>query len=213
MESYVALLRAVNLAGAHQIRMAELKELFLERGFADVESLLQSGNIAFRAEATPEEELERGLEQAVAQRFGLVTEIFVRHAADLRRVVQGNPFPAEAKLDPAHLTVAFLKEAPGPEEWLALRSAIRGPERVEGSGRHGYIVYPDGIGRSHLTPAIIERTLGTPATSRNWNTVTRLDQLAGRAEPVSDTRPNVRPAAERPAPRRARHWKSEGKPA
>ena len=44
--------------------------------------------------------------------------------------------------------------------------------------RHLYIVYPDGMGLSKLTGTVIERTLSTRGTARNWNTVTKLAALA-----------------------------------
>lgn len=179
MASYVALLRAVNVGGSSQVRMDDLRALLVEMGYSEVQSILQSGNLIFRAAPSDDEKIEHRLETAIGKRLGLATEVFVRSSGELRRIVEDNPFPTEAQVDPAHLTVAFLKEAPGLKAWLALRSAIHGPERVESSGRQGYIVYPDGIGRSRLTPPLIERSLGTRATSRNWNTVTKLDALAG----------------------------------
>jgi uncharacterized protein (DUF1697 family) len=49
---------------------------------------------------------------------------------------------------------------------------------VRATGRHAYIVYPDGIGRSRVTSTLIEKTLGTRGTGRNWNTVLKLGALA-----------------------------------
>ena len=72
-----------------------------------------------------------------------------------------------------------LKAAPGEAELAALKSAIPGRERIEAHGRDLYIVYPDGIGRSKLTLALIERKLATRGTGRNWNTVLKLQALAG----------------------------------
>ncbi|HET7599536.1 MAG TPA: hypothetical protein VFK09_04555, partial [Gemmatimonadales bacterium] len=60
-----------------------------------------------------------------------------------------------------------------------LQAAITGPERVRLEGKNAYIVYPAGIGRSRLTNALLERHLGTRGTGRNWNTVLRLEALAG----------------------------------
>jgi uncharacterized protein (DUF1697 family) len=66
--------------------------------------------------------------------------------------------------------------------WEGLRASIPGRERVEGSGRYAYVVYPDGIGQSKFTTAWIEKRLGTRGTARNWNTVTKLAALATAAE-------------------------------
>ncbi len=62
----------------------------------------------------------------------------------------------------------------------ALQEAITGRERVRAKDRQLYLVYPDGIGRSKLTAAVIEKTLGTCGTARNWNTVLKLAELVGR---------------------------------
>jgi uncharacterized protein (DUF1697 family) len=178
MTSYVALLRAVNLGGDTVLKMEDLRNVLAALGLKDVRTLLQSGNAVFRAPTVPPASVELRLERELERRLRLSTDLFVRTSEEWTEVVKGNPFPKEAKSDPAHLTVAFLKAAPQPAAWSALRHAIRGPERVEGAGREAYIVYPEGIGRSRLTPAIIERSLGTRATSRNWNTIQKLDSLA-----------------------------------
>jgi uncharacterized protein (DUF1697 family) len=74
--------------------------------------------------------------------------------------------------------VGFLKEAPDSAAVTALQKAIVGREVVRAIGRHAYVVYPDGIGRSKLTSAIVEKKLGTRGTGRNWNTVLKLQALA-----------------------------------
>jgi uncharacterized protein (DUF1697 family) len=60
----------------------------------------------------------------------------------------------------------------------ALRAAVPGPEVIHAAGRHAYITYPNGIGRSRLSGVLIEKTLGTRGTARNWNTVLKLGTLA-----------------------------------
>jgi uncharacterized protein (DUF1697 family) len=69
----------------------------------------------------------------------------------------------------------FLKRAPSLQEVEALQAAILGPELVVIQGKQAYIVYPAGIGRSRLTNALLEKKLGTRGTSRNWNTVLKLE--------------------------------------
>jgi uncharacterized protein (DUF1697 family) len=88
-----------------------------------------------------------------------------------------NPFPEEAKRDPGRLIAMCLKGKPALDAVDALRSAISGPERVQVIGRELYIVYPDGMGQSRLTTALIDRTLGVRGTARNWNTVLKLGAL------------------------------------
>jgi uncharacterized protein (DUF1697 family) len=159
--------------------MADLRDLVTQLGFADAQSLLQSGNLAFRSNRrTSAAQLERQLETEAAKRLSLETDFFVRTAADLKAVIARNPFGKAARDDPSHLVVMFLKDAPAAKGVRALQAAIAGPEVVRAHGRHAYIVYPDGIGRSRVTNVLIERHLGTRGTGRNWNTVLKLHALA-----------------------------------
>jgi uncharacterized protein (DUF1697 family) len=177
MTSCVALLRGINVGGHKPVAMADLRRLLAQLGFADVQSVLQSGNLVFRTAARPSTTIERRLEAEAAERLGLDTQFFVRSATNWRAVIAGNPFPEAAERDPGHLVVQFLKRAPRAGAVEALEDAITGREVVRVAGRHAYIVYRDGIGRSRLTNAVLEATLGTRGTARNWNTVLRLGAL------------------------------------
>jgi uncharacterized protein (DUF1697 family) len=102
-------------------------------------------------------------------------DVFVRTAAETAAIVAGNPFPAEARSDPGRLVVLLLKET---KDAAVLNGAVAGREIARGKGRQVYVYYPDGQGRSKLTNAVIEKKLGTRATARNWNTITKLAALA-----------------------------------
>jgi uncharacterized protein (DUF1697 family) len=177
LTTHVALLRAINVGGRKLVAMADLRDFLAGLGFADPRSLLQSGNLVFRSSRSGVS-LERWLEAEAKTRLGLETNFFVRTAAEWEEIVTHNPFPREAERDPGHLLTLFLKDAPGPAAVKALQAAITGPEVVRAWGRQAYIVYPEGIGRSKLTNALIEKKLGTRGTGRNWNTVLKLGALA-----------------------------------
>lgn len=186
MTIHIAMLRAVNLPGHNKIGMADLRELLAALGMQDVRSLLQSGNLVFRSDVGTATQLEDALEHAAAKRFGLETDFFVRTTNDWKAIVAGNPFPEEAERDPGHLLVVFLKKAPDRAEVTSLQATIKGREVVRAQGRHAYIVYPDGVGRSRLTTALIEKKLATRGTGRNWNTVLKLAALAGASGGVKN---------------------------
>jgi uncharacterized protein (DUF1697 family) len=177
MRTYVALLRAVNLGPRNPIAMSDLRDLLAKLGFVGARSLLQSGNLVFHTNTRTAAELERLLEAETAQRLDLHTDIFVRTAEELKGIIAGNPFRDEAKRDPAHLVVMFLKSVPIVKDVEALQVSITGSETVRADGRQAYIVYPDGIGRSRLTNTLIEKKLATRGTARNWNTVQKLAAL------------------------------------
>ncbi len=167
----VALLRAVNVGGRGTVAMADLRALLADLGLAQPRSLLNSGNLVFEAPGRAPAALERLLEREAAARLGLETHFLVRTAAEWRELVAANPFTAEARDDPGHLLAMVLKDAPSAAALAALRGAIVGRELA---GRTAYLVYPDGVGRSRLTAALVEKRLGTRGTARNWNTVLKL---------------------------------------
>lgn len=179
MTTYLALLRGVNVAGHQQVAMADLREMLAQLGCADAQSLLQSGNLVFRSRPRSPSQLEGLLEKETEKRLGLRADFLVRTSDEWKRAVDANPFPEEAQRDPAHLLLFLLKEPPRAANIRALQAAITGREIVGAIGREAFIVYPDGVGRSRLTHKLIEDKLGTRATGRNWNTVMKLQAMAG----------------------------------
>ncbi|HSR58219.1 MAG TPA: DUF1697 domain-containing protein [Candidatus Binataceae bacterium] len=178
MTTHIALLRAVNVGGHQPVAMSDLCAMLAKLGFSDSRSLLQSGNLIFRCEARTGAVLEALLEREAEKHLKLKTDFFVRSAQEWKEIVAHNPFREQAASDPAHLLVMFAKSAPSAKAVAALQAVITGPEIVRARGRQVYIVYPDGIGRSRLTNAMLEKKLGTRGTARNWNTILKLGALA-----------------------------------
>ena len=179
MPACIALLRAVNLGSHNKVTMADLRAFVEKLGGEDVKTVVQSGNLVFRSAVASPTKLEQQLEAEAAKRLGLTTDFFVRTAKEWDTIVAANPFPKMAKDDPSHLVMMTLREAPAAKAVDELRAAIKGREQVKTNGREAYFTYPDGIGDSKLTIAIIEKKLGTRGTARNWNTVLKLGALAG----------------------------------
>jgi uncharacterized protein (DUF1697 family) len=177
MPAFVALLRAVNLGPHNKISMADLKAVAQGAGLTDARTLLQSGNLVFHAKAQASAALEKHLESALGKELGLKTPVLVRSAAEWRATLEANPFPKEAKADPSHLVVMALKGKPEPTLLASLTQAIVGRERVKAGPRALYLVYPDGIGESKLTAALIEKKVGIVGTARNWNTAEKIAAL------------------------------------
>ena len=165
----IALLRGINVGGNKMVTMSDLREIAGRLGLRDARTLLQSGNLVFRSDKAPAQ-IEKVLEKELD-----AVDVFVRTAEEWAAAVARNPFPAEAKSDPGHLLVMFLKEA---RNASAVEAAIVGREVVRADGRQLYLVYPDGVGTSKLTHTLIEKKLGTRGTARNWNTVLKLAALA-----------------------------------
>jgi uncharacterized protein (DUF1697 family) len=180
MIQYLALLRGVNVVGRKMVAMADLRTCCEKLGFDEANTLLQSGNVVFKTSARSAASLERKLESEVKKRCGVETRVFVRNGSEWRAAVEANPFADEARHDPGHLLLMCLRDAPDAKSVNALRAAIVGRELVHADGRHAYLVYPDGVGRSRMTSNLIEKHLGTSGTARNWNTVLKLAALVAR---------------------------------
>ncbi|HEY6538839.1 MAG TPA: DUF1697 domain-containing protein [Candidatus Dormibacteraeota bacterium] len=176
MTAQVALLRAINVGGNASVKMADLRQLVADRGLARARTVLQSGNLVFDSAGVVGSDLEKMLEAALKDRFGLVTDVLVRSATEWSQLIAHNPLPEEARAHPAHLLVVCLKDQPAASGVEAL-DRVPGPERVRAWTNQLFVSYPDGIGRSRLTMSVIERALGLRGTARNWNTVGRLESL------------------------------------
>lgn len=179
MTRYVALLRGINVGGHRRVAMADLRDLLAGQGHADVQTLLQSGNALFTSESVDPDGLASEIETAIAGRLGLKVAVLLRTGAELADVIAANPLP-EAIAEPAKLHVAFLSAAPEPGRLETLEAARFAPDTFVLGERALYVWYRDGAGRSKLTNDLIERRLGVTATSRNWNTITKLADLATR---------------------------------
>ncbi len=178
MPTQIALLRAVNVAGHGLLSMAALRDMLGLLGFTECKTLLQSGNAIFQSETMSGAAVEKLLETETERRLGVRTSFMVRTPAELKKVIDENPFPNEAKNHPGHLLVIFLKDKAGPNAQKALDAAIKGEERGVIIGKHIYIDYTEGVGRSKLTAKVIEKAVGCSGTGRNWNTVQKLHALA-----------------------------------
>lgn len=172
MTQYIALLRGINLGGHKRVAMADLRALLSKMGFADVRTLLQSGNVLFRGPKKPSAALEQELEVALEKALKMTVDFHVRTADEWRKIIQANPFPAEATKDPSRFVMTCYKMPLDPGKVKAAQAAITGPERLRADGRHLYMTFPDGQGNSKAA-IIVAKMLGA-GTARNWNTVLKL---------------------------------------
>ncbi|MDX2139550.1 MAG: DUF1697 domain-containing protein [Chloroflexota bacterium] len=176
---YISLLRGINVGGNKVIKMADLRTLYESLGFAQVQTLLQSGNVVFSSDLTDADDIAKRIEASIEAQFGFHSTLFVLTVEDLIAVHDQNPFAAQSDVDPSKLLVTFL-HAPLSETVIAQYHAKHdGPEIVKSVGKALYIYFPDGMGRSS-----IDRNRKLPqivGTGRNWNTVTKLRDMVLKA--------------------------------
>jgi uncharacterized protein (DUF1697 family) len=176
LQTWVALLRGINLGARNKVPMAELRGLFEELGAEDVKTYVQSGNVVFHS-SLARDKLRRAIEDAIRSRFGLDIVVVLATKKELDALVAANPFAADQP-DPTKLHVTFLAEPPEAARGDSLAERRFEPDDFLVAGVAVYLHCPQGYGRSKLSNAFFEKQLGVAATTRNWRTVTALAELA-----------------------------------
>lgn len=182
MAVIISMLRGVNVGGHHKIKMDALRGLYESLKPRDAQTYIQSGNVVCRTEEQDLALLAQRIENAIERGFDFRPGAILRTSSDLREVIASNPFRTRRGIDPSKLVVIFLASDPGPEARDKVRRITADPEELRMVGRELYIYFPNGMGRSKLSPAVIEKMLKTPGTGRNWNTVRKLLEIAERLE-------------------------------
>jgi uncharacterized protein (DUF1697 family) len=158
--------------------MAELRRCLTEAGYGRVRTVLQSGNVVLDADGGADAATEHKLETELADYLRLKTTVFVRDLSQWQQLIARNPFEEEARQDPSHLLALLTRQPPIAEAVAAFASGWPGPERIAAGSGHLMVYFPEGIGRSKLTTARLEKVVGGPVTGRNWNTIIKLRDIA-----------------------------------
>jgi uncharacterized protein (DUF1697 family) len=182
MPVFVSMLRGVNVGGHNKIKMEELRALYESLELRHAQTYIQSGNVVFSAKERDTDRLAERIGDGIARRFGFRPGVVVRTSSDLRKAIAKNPFPARAATEPNKLSVTFLAHDPDADARNKALGINVGPEELRIDGRELYIYFPDGQGRSKLTLPLVEKTLKTAGTGRNWNTVVKLLEMAESLE-------------------------------
>lgn len=181
MTRYVALLRGINV-GKNPLSMERLRELCVELGFQSVRTYVQSGNVLFDARGSASK-LSKELERQLAGEVRLPVTVILRTIAELETVLACNPFLKDKAIDRSKLHVTFLASAATKDASAKLASIEAGPDRYHIAGKEVFLYCPEGYGRTKLSNNAIEKRLSVRATTRNWNTVSKLCAMA-REGPV-----------------------------
>ena len=184
MPAIVSLLRGVNLGSHRRLKMDELRKVYDSLGLKNIQTLLQSGNVVFTTtKADPR--LAKRIEDAIEKTFGFHSDIVLRTTAELRDVIARNPFAKRPGIEPSKLLVWFLAGDPGSDAREKVLQIKTDPEELRIADRELYIFYTNGMARPKIPMALIERTLKTVGTGRNWNTVRKLLEIAESIEAAS----------------------------
>ena len=176
--TYIALLRGINVGGHKIIKMDQLRKAFEGLGFEDVTTYVQSGNVVFKSPKKASVDLSRKIEEMLFQRFSMSVPVIVRTAEEVDDVLRNNPFLKEHGIDVTRLHVTFLSHTPQKAALKGLNEIPVGPDRFHCRGQEIYLHCPNGFGGTKLSINAFEKVLAVGATTRNWNTVNKLFEMA-----------------------------------
>lgn len=179
MQTYVILLRGVMPTGRNKVPMAQLRVVLAAAGLADVQTYIQSGNVLARS-GLERASLERLVHETIVQEIGADITVIARTAVEYQRVLQVNPFP---QTDSVRVYFSLLAAPPDPkllEEFLAIDFA---PDVVKVIGDVVYTLYATRQSDSRFHNNFFESKLRVAATTRNFNTASRLVALSAEYPP------------------------------
>lgn len=178
MARYVALLGSINVGG-NRLKMAELREALEREDFADVETVVASGNVLFRHDERPSDGLGEKIAYVVRDRFGIETFAAVRSRDELAAAIEGNPFAGDGEDKFVH--TVFLSGKLDREAFEDFARNYEGPERLAPGDREFFVDFAQGVARSQLDPAMKKaKVVEGRATARNIRSLRRiLEKLDG----------------------------------
>lgn len=179
MQTYVSILRGINVSGQKKILMADLKTLYEKLGFKEVSTYIQSGNVVFKVDGKLRDiELVQKIESAISKKYDFHVPVIIRSEEELKKIISSNPFLKEKEIDVKKLHVTFLSEIPAKENVADIESINYLPDQFIISGKEIYLHIPISYGETKLSNNFFEKKLKIKATTRNWNTVNKLFEMA-----------------------------------
>jgi uncharacterized protein (DUF1697 family) len=176
MQTFVALLRGINVGGKAKVSMPKLRSHLASIGLEDVTTYVQSGNVIFSTSNSDRQAVADAIEERIRSAFDVSPSVLLRTPGELARVATANPF-LDRETNFLKLHVVFLSDTPAAAAVAKLDPERSPPDEFSVRGREIYLHLPNGSARSKLTIDYFEKKLGVRATARNWKTLTKLVEL------------------------------------
>jgi len=182
MQTYISILRGINVSGHKMIKMDALRAMFETLGFKNVKTYIQSGNVVFQTKKTSPQALEKKIAKKIADSFGFEVPVLVIDSAELSHTLKNNPFVNKRKEDSTKLHVTFLSGEPQQAAIEKIKEGNYADDEFIVSGKNIYLFCPNGYGNTKLSNTFFENKLKLTATTRNWKTVNELINLSNTHE-------------------------------
>lgn len=178
MSTFISLLRGINVGGQKPLRMESLRAIYAELDFINIRTYVQSGNVIFESQEQDQLRLHQRIEARIEQTCGYPIKVFILQPAELDRILKGNPFINDRNEDLSKLHVTFLYQTPADVAWNKLTPPGNMSDEFAPGEMAVYLFCPNGYGKTRLSNNFFKRKLGVPVTTRNWNTVGALYNMA-----------------------------------
>jgi uncharacterized protein (DUF1697 family) len=175
MNTYIALLRGINVGGYKKVPMAELRELLTKTGLKNVKTYIQSGNVIFQSSKEDIRTLETEIKKAILDHFGFDVSVLVRTRTQLNTIFDNCPFPEEKKVNSYF---AMLSKIPNKDLVKEAYEKIYENEEYVILNDCLYFYCANGYGNAKFNMNHFERKLEIAATSRNYKTMVKLLALS-----------------------------------
>lgn len=177
MNTYIALLRGINVSGQKMINMKDFKALLQRSGFENAMTYIQSGNVVFKSSETSTKKLATTMNELINNHYGFEVPIIILSSDDLSKILEKNPY-AKDKKDITKLHVTLLNTLPEKSLLASTRDEKFQSDEFVIDGTNIYLYCPDGYGMTKFSTTFFEKKLGVTATTRNWKTMEALIELA-----------------------------------
>ncbi|MGA7161475.1 MAG: DUF1697 domain-containing protein [Bacteroidota bacterium] len=177
MNTYIALLRGINVSGQKIIKMEALKKAFESLNYKRVTTYIQSGNVVFGAATANTLVLRTQIEKKLLKSFGFEVSVIVKTVKEIEEIIKRNPFKKVKTEKGERLHVSFLSGMPTKAAGKRLTAVKNDVDEIRLSGSEVYILCRNGYGKSLFTNTFVEKKLAVSATTRNWDTVQTLLSL------------------------------------
>ena len=181
MQTFISILRGINVSGQKKILMADLKKLYESLKFSEVKTYIQSGNVVFESDSKISDiQLARKIEKAISTKYKFEVPVIIRTKEELEKILSQNSFTKEKSIDLKKLHVTLLSETPDREKMEQIKEVDFSPDQFIIKGKEIYLHIPNSYGETKLSNKFFENKLKVSATTRNWNTVNKLLELASQ---------------------------------
>ena len=175
-EKYVAFLRGINVGGHHKVPMAELRKEMEKLGFEKITTLLNSGNIVFETFEENLENLEKKIAGHLEKNFGFPIPTIVRKAAMIDKLLQDKPFKNNTLTKDIRFYISFLKEDKETDLNFPWTSEDGSYKIIYKEGKNILSILDLSISKTPKAMKILEENFGKGITTRNWNTIKRIEK-------------------------------------